>query len=117
MLLNDAKLQAEWVAKLRSGEYTQGRGNLRSRDNKFCCLGVLCDLVGLEWKTDETNPNYPFYIDVPGDNAVAFPPETLLGQLNCKQGTRGYSELWSLASANDNGLTFAQIADQIESLP
>lgn len=32
-----------WIAALRSGEYTQGRGRLRE-GNSRCCLGVLCDL-------------------------------------------------------------------------
>lgn len=34
-----------WVAALRSGKYEQGREFLRSLDNKFCCLGVLCDVL------------------------------------------------------------------------
>lgn len=33
----------EWEAALRSGEYAQGTGWL-NRDEKFCCVGVLCDL-------------------------------------------------------------------------
>lgn len=48
----DPKLKAEWVAALRSGKYEQGTSFL-NRDNKFCCLGVLCDLikdeVGGQW--------------------------------------------------------------------
>ncbi len=32
-----------WVEALRSDKYKQGRNRLR-RDNKFCCLGVLCDV-------------------------------------------------------------------------
>ena len=39
------EIQAEWVAALRSGEYKQGTGVLRSEANEFCCLGVLCDLA------------------------------------------------------------------------
>ena len=31
------------IAALRSGDYEQTNGALRSRD-AFCCLGVLCDL-------------------------------------------------------------------------
>jgi hypothetical protein len=41
-----ASLKARWVAALRSGKFTQGRGSLAIEDdygNKtFCCLGVLC---------------------------------------------------------------------------
>mgnify|MGYP001601051672 CR=1 FL=1 len=41
MNLEIAKL---WIEALRSGEYAQGFGRLRDKDNKFCCLGVLCNL-------------------------------------------------------------------------
>jgi hypothetical protein len=37
------KIMKEWVAALRSGEYKQGVEALRVND-KFCCLGVLCNL-------------------------------------------------------------------------
>src|SRR5690348_17476896 len=41
----DPQIKAEWVAALRSGEYRQGSGTLRSDQDEFCCLGVLCDLA------------------------------------------------------------------------
>ena len=51
----DAEIKAQWVAALRSGKYEQGREQLRCND-KFCCLGVLCDLVkddiGAAWEAD-----------------------------------------------------------------
>jgi hypothetical protein len=34
-----------WTEALRSGRYTQGRETLRSNYDKFCCLGVLCELA------------------------------------------------------------------------
>lgn len=37
-------IKTQWVAALRSGEYTKGVGYLNAND-KFCCLGVLCDLA------------------------------------------------------------------------
>jgi hypothetical protein len=33
----------KWVSALRSGKYKQGKNELRNKD-RFCCLGVLCDL-------------------------------------------------------------------------
>ena len=30
----------EWCKDLRSGQYKQGIGCLRTRDGKYCCLGV-----------------------------------------------------------------------------
>lgn len=41
----DKKLKAKWVKALRSGKYKQGKGVLRTADNKFCCLGVLVDVM------------------------------------------------------------------------
>lgn len=40
-----AELKQKWVEALRSGQYTQGKGVLRTGADRFCCLGVLCDLV------------------------------------------------------------------------
>lgn len=35
-----------WVVALRSGQYQQGRRGLRpGGQNKFCCLGVGCDVI------------------------------------------------------------------------
>jgi len=45
------EIKKRWVAALRSGNYKQGTDVLRSND-KFCCLGVLCDLHAKETNTD-----------------------------------------------------------------
>lgn len=39
-----------WINALRSGKYKQGISALRDKDNKFCCLGVLCDLYDKDRK-------------------------------------------------------------------
>jgi hypothetical protein len=51
-------LVKKWVEALRSGKYQQGRSSLRAKgipialaQDKFCCLGVLCDVIDSErWK-------------------------------------------------------------------
>lgn len=40
----DPKVKAMWTEALRSGEYEQARGYLRT-DNGYCCLGVLCEVA------------------------------------------------------------------------
>lgn len=45
----DPALKAKWVKALESGAYVQGRGQLRTKDNTYCCLGVLCEVAGLAW--------------------------------------------------------------------
>lgn len=39
------EIKEKWIEALTSGEYEQGRKALRTPDNKYCCLGVLCDLA------------------------------------------------------------------------
>ena len=40
----DRKIALRWARALESGKYHQVQGALRSDDNGFCCLGVLCNL-------------------------------------------------------------------------
>lgn len=45
--MNKDKLKL-WIDALRSGEYTQGQGNLAGKDGevvKYCCLGVACEVA------------------------------------------------------------------------
>ena len=39
------EIQTLWTAALRSGDYTQGAGVLKTTNGDYCCLGVLCDLA------------------------------------------------------------------------
>lgn len=124
MLLNDPVLQAAWVAALRSGEYKQGTHHLRSTDNSYCCLGVLCELGGLEWTIDPHSDGrrYDTYVENDGEmcGAAAFPPSGFLEKLgvDADRYSDRYSEkksfLWDLAKDNDSGVPFAKIADKIE---
>lgn len=51
-----ADIRTRWISALRSGEYQQGTGALRT-DGGFCCLGVLCDIAAKDgfgrWAGDE----------------------------------------------------------------
>lgn len=39
------EIKDRWTTGLRSNEYEQGRLKFKDGD-KFCCLGVLCDVMG-----------------------------------------------------------------------
>lgn len=39
------KARKLWIAALRSGKYWHGKKALHPSDNKFCCLGVLCEVA------------------------------------------------------------------------
>ena len=40
----------KWVDALKSGEYKQGQSRLRNIENKYCCLGVACDIYEKQTK-------------------------------------------------------------------
>ena len=98
--------RAEWIAALRSGAYKQGRDSLK-RGDRFCCLGVACDLAGFNWR------RLP-----PAQRAVAaFRDIDASGALNRSLGVDG-DVTHRLAIMNDyDKKTFAEIADYIETLP
>src|SRR3990167_8465561 len=51
VMINKARVR-RLVTALRSGKYKRGKGQLRD-DDKFCCLGVACDISGVgEWQGD-----------------------------------------------------------------
>lgn len=110
-----------WIEALRSGDYTQGRRHLK-RAGRHCCLGVLCELAvqakvidGLdrggilpaevrEWagmyQSDGTPRDFTYHTDD-------------AGKTHYKNGF-GAVGADHLASWNDKGATFAEIADAIE---
>ena len=52
-----------WTNALRSGEYQQGKGRLK-HDDKYCCLGVLCELhrqITGEGKWDIVADHYAYF--------------------------------------------------------
>lgn len=104
------EVKAKWVAALRSGEYKQATGRLRS-DDGFCCLGVLCDLHSKE-TGEGWGPAYTYS----GESATldrrvvawASMPYRLGATVQIDDSVRALTE------HNDEGKTFAQIAKAIE---
>lgn len=46
-------VRTKWLEALRGGGYAQGRGQLRGKDDSYCCIGVLCDVLDPEgWKPE-----------------------------------------------------------------
>ena len=127
----DNRVKALWLNALRSGEYKQGKQALRSADNKFCCLGVLCDLYvkehGLEWMYDDDyNPfippeHYNFILNE-GAACYNYPHDKVfewagMGEEDDKipQKLRPNKKSTHLYCLNDwEDYTFEQIADVIE---
>lgn len=112
----------EWAVALRSGEYRQGTGSLRT-GNKFCCLGVygdLCVKKGLaSWKDDTTTGRYLLAIQRGQWNMRSWLPDTWGAPVTGNGdhfGVTGYDgQPEPLTHANDTlHWDFDQIATQIE---
>ena len=114
----------KWVEALRSGKYKQTSGSLHD-DNGFCCLGVACEISGLgEWERDAIFGNQTDYRYMGKTGSLPAPVAAWLG-LTSKSPTWDEGK-WSesgnitddmddnLAVRNDEGVTFAEIADIIE---
>lgn len=100
--------RAKWVAALRSDEYKQAQGTLRNKVGHMCCLGVLADIAGCKWKRNLA------------DSAASYAPHRAMLFVGLRT-NRGefFDDTYenALSELNDTGLSFAQIADIIESEP
>lgn len=107
------EIAEKWVTALRSGKYEQGAGRLKTDSGRFCCLGVLCDISGLiDWKKSYKDYGYTDIDSFIG--SAATPPRSVLdwAGLQSEQGIVGEND-W-LTTRNDEGQSFARIADVIE---
>jgi hypothetical protein len=102
-----------WVEALRSGKYQQARAQLHDDDGAMCCLGVACDVSGLdEWQGRYGGLYYG------GKYAVL--PAPVKHWLGLRDNTGEFGPNlndYSLANRNDKGATFAELADLIEAEP
>jgi len=102
--------QEALIAALRSDRYVQGRDQLRSPDvdGKPCCciLGVACDVSGLGKWEKRPGESWAYWLD---------------GRLSCVAAAPLSVHLHfrlppSLASLNDGGMSFGELADYLEAI-
>jgi hypothetical protein len=102
------EIKDKWVAALRSEEYEQGKHHLKN-DDKFCCLGVLCDIHSKETGTEWVKHNYLKH--------GAYLPKIVMSWSGLKKAIPIVNVdkiKKDLAELNDSGSTFLKIADLIE---
>lgn len=49
------EIKEKWLQALKSGDYVKGKNFLKSSENEYCCLGVLCDLHREEHENEWTD--------------------------------------------------------------
>jgi hypothetical protein len=100
----DKELKEKWVKALRSGAWKQARGRLCDGD-AYCCLGILCKVAGL---TISTEPGFDGVAGTETETsswAQYGPVYSLIGDGHLAR---------EFAEGNDNGMSFDQLADLIE---
>ena len=117
-------IKQRWIDALRSGQYQQGIDCLRDAQDRFCCLGVLCDLYvkdndepGSEacWERVPDGDDFRYCLH----NMVGVLPEEVKRWAEMDKANpyvrRPDHPLTSLAALNDTGrVTFDDIATVIE---
>ena len=127
------EIKKQWIAALLSGDYEQGKAYLHTqntlgKEDKFCCLGVLCDLavkagvipepkklyseVFLYGALDEVleDEDISTSFNTRDDKVLPFAVGQWAGLDDPNPAIGGYT----LAYANDKGGTFTTIAKLIE---
>ena len=109
------ELKARWLAKLRDPETKKTQGWLK--DNKGqCCLGVLCEVMGLKEKVSYygerldcgTNDFYSY--DYKGAAQLKSLPHDFFNEV----GIHADSVPIALMTINDANETFKEVIDYIE---
>lgn len=105
------EIAQKWCEALRSGEYIQGKQYLQ-KGNKFCCLGVLCDLAT---KEGVCNKSIDLYNIADFDKYFCGLPKSVIDWSGMKSRHGMYDDQKTLATCNDSlNKTFSEIADIIE---
>lgn len=108
----DPAVKAEWLKRLRSGAYKQGKKCLRNDKDEYCCLGVLVSCLVDKWELHEDSHLYFPVVNVTNGFVTDgfYVPDDLAMQIDIDMMVQG-----DLADKNDRkDWSFSQIADYIE---
>ena len=112
-------LQKKWIEWLRANPDKQTTGQLR-RGNSFCCLGVAEKICGRTPGTKKGEASHWGTLSDEVQYKMQF--HDVSGEFVSKKGKLIFHKLkgvaiGDLAAFNDEGGTFAQIADYVEKYP
>lgn len=129
------EIKGQWVAALRSGTYDQGQDYLHTRNDTYCCLGVLCDLAvkaGVIGPPEQTGDEGSWVYGPVNDAVFGSSSDTTLPvkvaewagtdrDVVLKSKTDDFTAIpeigrtvVSVAELNDNGMSFDDLSNLIE---
>jgi hypothetical protein len=111
----NAKVKKLWLKALRSGKFPQAQTALRVVEHHevvgYCCLGVLCEVYRRSTKHGKWIYS-TFNID--GLESMSQLPDPVREWAGLELNNPKLGRIASAISLNDNGKSFAFIADRIE---
>ena len=109
------EVKSLWVAALRSGDYSQGRGALAKEsvgEISYCCLGVLCELA---FKKGLVTRSSSGFNTVTFNGEAALLPDALAKWSGVsREGSYGNGPHWLTEDNDEKRLSFNELADLIE---
>lgn len=114
------KVKKLWVDALMSGRYVQGKSQLCSRDNRYCCLGVLTELYIEQMKknrkktkiTKQITASFVNYKEQGNNYHYCIPPKVV----EKWAGLTDDQVSWAMTMNDSCNLDFYQIANCIDYL-
>ena len=103
----------KWVAALRSGKFKKATGQLRKGEDRFCCLGVACEVAK---KAGVISGYDPTAGGLPDEVQQWLGLRDTMGAFEMGA-FRKNSDYEDLTEINDKNHRFLTIADFIESEP
>jgi hypothetical protein len=111
------ELEDAWVEALRSGEYEQGTGCLKSTEGQYCCLGVLGEVLAKTGEARFISRDICSLLEGPVENGAVAGARSAIklpAELRDKIGLTIYAQE-ELIRMNDNEhKNFVEIANWIE---
>ncbi|MGZ4851062.1 MAG: hypothetical protein ACXV2C_06765 [Candidatus Bathyarchaeia archaeon] len=113
----DKIVKTKWAHALRSGEYPQVAGVLYDASSAgYCCLGVLCKVVGAEFEKHKVPDHGNMLRPVLGDKNLADSVDDTLDVRFLETiGMTDHQQRTLIGLNDDDRLNFNEIADFIES--
>jgi hypothetical protein len=120
----NSQIKQRWIDALHSDEYKQGESQLRDAD-RFCCLGVLCDLYINETNRGWMKDNFGmFYVEDDFMEETEVLPDCVKKWAELEVNSPSVvikhpfidneKKIEQLVNLNDGGVSFSEIADLIE---
>jgi hypothetical protein len=108
-------IKNKWIKALRSGKYQQGKYYLKGTDNKYCCLGVLCDLFAKTHKAEWIPHGSICLLSTDKKGVMGTLPDEVIKWAKLESNDKTGAAQHRLIPLNDKeNYNFNQIADFIE---